>query len=73
MVRREGIGREETRSGFVESYWRRSSVDVEITHAFVVNESIKMALLRTMVFELLEENERLRDVISKQAEEYPES
>ena len=72
MVRSEENKREGAGSGFVDSYWRRSQDDVEITLAFMVNDSVQMALLRTMVLELMEENERLRETIVSQAEDFKE-
>ena len=72
MVQEKRVRLPSNSSGFVGSYGMRSKDEISFIQALVVMD-IETALMKAMVLELKEENERLRNVISKQAEEYSES
>lgn len=69
MVQKKGTRLPSDSGGFVGSYRVRSQNEISFIQALVVKD-METALIKAMVLELVEENERLRDVISKQAEEY---
>lgn len=72
MVQRERARLEAACTEFARSFTRRSENEIRVVAAIVVKDDCETALLKTLVQELIEENERLRCVIQEQAEAYQE-